>query len=232
MSKQNVAGWCWVLAAVLIPVQVLVAARWPSPYSWGSHLISDLGATMCGIADAGARVERYVCSPWHLLANAATVANGLMLSLGAVLLWSVWPRRRSGRAGSALLAVGGLCVVGVGLTPWDLQPDLHNLLALVQAPLQWVGMILLIRATWHTTLPRAVPVVTAVGVVVSVTGFVLFLDAVGGGPSLALGLGLTERLAFDTLTLWSAAVGVALLVSAQRPRTDAPEPHTMLLPVD
>ncbi|PKZ37028.1 DUF998 domain-containing protein [Kocuria rhizophila] len=230
MNKQQVGGWCWVLAVVLIPVQVLVAIRWPHPYSWRSHLISDLGARMCGIADAGARVERYVCSPWHALANAATVLNGLTLALGAVLLWSVWPRRRSGRAGSVLLAAGGLCVVGVGLTPWDLHPDLHNSFALVQAPLQWAGMVLLVRATWGTTLPRVVPVVTAVGVVVSVAGFALFLDALGGGTSLALGLGITERLAFDTLTLWSAVVGAALLASGKRPRTDATEPHITLLP--
>lgn len=223
-------GWCWVLAAALIPVQALVAARWPHPYSWNSHLISDLGATMCGIADAGARVERYVCSPWHVLANAATIVNGFTLALGAVLLWSVWSRRRSGRTGSVLLAAGGVCVVGVGLTPWDLHPDLHHLFALVQAPLQWLGMVLLVRATWNTTLPRAVPVVTTVSVVVSVAGFALFLDAVGGGTSLALGLGLTERLAFDTLTLWSAAVGAALLVSGKRPGTDASESHTALIP--
>lgn len=232
MSKQQVGGLCWALAAVLIPVQVLVAARWPHPYSWGSHLISDLGATMCGIADVGARVERYVCSPWHVLANAATVVNGLTLALGAVLLWSVWPRRRSGRVASALLAAGGVCVVGVGLTPWDLYPDLHNSFALAQAPLQWVGMVLLVRTTWHTTLPRVVPAVTAVGVVVSVAGFALFFDAVSGGTSLALGLGVTERLAFDTLTVWSAVVGAILLASAQRPRANATEPHPDLLPVD
>lgn len=218
MSKQQVAGWCWVLAAVLVPVQILVAAQWPQPYSWRSHLISDLGATMCGTADAGHRTERYVCSPWHVLANAATVANGLTLTLGAVLLWSVWPRRRSGRAGSVLLALGGMCVVGVGLTPWDRQPDLHNLLALVQAPLQWVGMALLVRATWNTALSRVVPVATAVGLLVSVAGFALFLDAVGGGASQDLGLGLTERLAFDTLTLWSATLGLAWLVSDHQPR--------------
>jgi hypothetical membrane protein len=232
MSKQRVAGWCWVLAAALIPVQVLVAAQWPSPYSWRSHLISDLGATMCGVADAGARVERHVCSPWHVIANAATVANGLTLSLGAVLLWSAWPGRRSGRAGSVLLAVGGICVVGVGLTPWDLQPDLHNLLALLQAPLQWVGMVLLIRATGHTTLPRLVPVATTVGVLVSVAGFALFIDAVSGGASLVFGLGLTERLAFDTLTLWSAVVGVALLVSDHRLHPDIPTPDTMTIHAD
>lgn len=232
MSTQQVGGWCWFLAAALIPVQVLVAARWPLPYSWRSHLISDLGATMCGVADTGARVERYVCSPWHVLANAATVVNGLTLALGAVLLWSVWPRRRSGRAGSVLLAAGGFCVVGVGLTPWDLHPDLHHLFALVQAPLQWAGMVLLVRATWGTTLPRAVPVVTAVGVVVSVAGFALFLDALSGGTSLALGLGLTERLAFDILTLWSATVGTVLLASGKRPRTDAAERRSILLRVD
>jgi hypothetical membrane protein len=229
MSKQQAAGWCWVLAAVLIPVQVLVAAQWPSPYSWRSHLISDLGVTRCGVADAGARVERYVCSPWHLLANAATVANGLTLSLGAVLLWSLWPRRRSGRAGSVLLTVGGICVVGVGLTPWDFQPDLHNLLALVQAPLQWVGMVLLVRASWNTALPRLVPVATTVGVLVSVAGFALFLDAISGGASLQLGLGLTERLAFDTLTLWSAVIGITLLLSNHRPHTDVPKPNAMTL---
>lgn len=165
----------------------------------------------------------------HVLASATTVANGL--TLGAVLLWSVWPRRRNGRAGSVLLAVGGICVMGVGLRTWVLQPDLHSLLALVQALLQWVAMTLLARATWSTTLPRLVPVVTALGVFVSVAGFVLFLDAVGGGASMDLDLGvsLTERLAFDSLTLWSAVVGVVLLVSDHRPHTDAP-PRLWLYP--
>lgn len=217
MRTQKLAGLCWLVAAGLIPAQVLVASRWPQPYSWRSHLISDLGATMCGTADAGQRVERYVCSPLHVLANAATVANGLTLTLGAVLLWRFWPHRRSGRTGSVLLAMGGLCVVGVGLTPWDLWPDLHYAFALVQAPLQWAGMALLVRATWHPSLPRLLPVATAAGLVVSVSGFVLFLNALGGGALLHLGLGLTERLAFDTLTFWGAVIGSVLLVSDYRP---------------
>ena len=114
--------------------------------------------------------------------------------------------------------MGGLCVVGVGLTPWDLRPDLHYAFALVQAPLQWAGMALLVRATWHPSLPRLLPVATALGLVVSVSGFVLFLNALGGGAWLHLGLGLTERLAFDTLTLWGAVVGSVLLVTDYRPR--------------
>lgn len=34
---------------------------------------------------------------------------------------------------------------------------------------------------------------------------------------LHLGLGLTERLAFDTLTFWGAVIGSVLLVSDYRP---------------
>jgi hypothetical protein len=74
-------------------------------------------------------------------------------------------------------------------------------------------MILLAVASRGSTAARWISAVTTVSVLVSVLGFVLFVDAIGGGPSLALGLGLTERVAFDTLTLWSVAVGLILLAS-------------------
>ena len=196
----------------MIPAQVIASLAWPRPYSWNAHLISDLGATMCGIADAGARVERFVCSPAHGLANTATILNGALLTAGALLLWRFWPRPRSGRAASVLLALGGLGVIGVGLVPWNVSPDLHNLLALVQAPLQWVGMLLLARSTWGAT-PRALSVVTLAAVCVSIVGFILFLGAVAGAPPLNVGLGTAERIAFDTLTFWSAAAGALLLAT-------------------
>lgn len=171
---------------------------------------------MCGIADQGARVERYVCSPWHPLANAATILSGALLALGAAPLWSYWPRRRSGKAASVLLVLGGLGVVGVGLIPWDADPELHNLFALIQAPLRWAGMACLVRATWNTTVPKLVPLVTICASVVSVAGFILFLGVVAGGAPLGVGLGVAERVAFDTLTIWSVIVGFALLATSHR----------------
>jgi hypothetical protein len=166
-------------------------------------------------------VERYICSPAHLLANGSTVANGAFLTAGAVLLWSAWPRPRSGRIAMAFLAAGGLLVIAVGLLPWDLQPAAHDVTALAQAAAQWMGMITLVLALRGTRAARRASVLTAVSVLVSVLGFVLFIDAIGGGPSLALGLGLTERIAFDTLTLWGAAMGLVLL------RTPGGQPGTM-----
>lgn len=226
MHRTRYAAVLWILGALAFPAQLLASLRWPVPYSWTGHLISDLGTTTCGIIDAGSRAERYVCSPWHALANGATIANGALLAAGALLLWNAWPRRTPGRWASALLGVGGLLVVGVGLVPWDAAPELHAAFALSQAPAQWAGMALVAAASWRTGRTPGIPALTCAALAVSVAGFALFVDAVGGGPSLALGLGLAERIAFDTLTLWSAAVGCLLLRRHRGPDTAGTVPAT------
>ena len=213
MTRYRWGAVLWVLCALTYPAQFIAAARWPQPYQWASNTISDLGVTTCGILDAGSRVERYVCSPAYMLANAGTVINGVLLTVGALLLWSAWPRLRSGRMAMALLAISGVVLVLVGLLPWDVQPEAHGIAALLQAPLQWAGMIVLVLALRGSRSWRGVAILTVVCVVISVAGFVMFIDAVAGGASAALGLGLAERISFDTLTLWGVAVGLILLAS-------------------
>ncbi|CEA07960.1 hypothetical protein BN1051_01294 [Arthrobacter saudimassiliensis] len=136
----------WILCLIAFPAQLAAALQWPRPYSWRANTISDLGVTGCATFDIGTRMERYICSPAHVLANAGTVANGALLALGAVLLWSAWPHRRSGRAAMALVAVSGVLLMLVGFLPWDQQPEAHNLAALAQAPVQWAGMVCLVFA--------------------------------------------------------------------------------------
>jgi hypothetical protein len=172
-----------------------------------------LGVTECGIYDAGTRVERDICSPAHLLANGATVANGILLTVGAILFWSVWPRRRTGRVAMVSLALGGLLVAAVGFLPWDVQPEGHDMAALAQAAVQWVGMLVLAAALRGSTAARWARALTLASVGLSIVGFVLFIDAIGGGPSISLDLGITERFAFDTLTIWGAALGLILLTT-------------------
>jgi len=194
-------------------MQVIAAAQWPQAYSWTANTISDLGVTSCAVFDAGTRMERYICSPAHLLANAATVANGVLLSLGAVLLWSSWPRRRTGQAAMAILVLSGVLLALVGIFPWDLYPEAHNLAALTQAPLQWAGMVVLVFALRGSSSARWRAALTLACLLISVAGFALFIDAIVGGPSTALGAGLAERIAFDTLNLWTVALGLVLLLS-------------------
>jgi hypothetical membrane protein len=221
MTQDRWGAALWVLCLVTFPAQIIAAARWPRPYSWGSNTISDLGVTTCATFDPGTPVERYICSPAHLLANAGTAANGALLAAGAVLLWSAWPRRRAGHAAMALLAVSGVLLVLVGVFPWDLQPEAHNITALVQAPVQWAGMIVLVFALRGSSAGRWTAALTIACVALSIAGFVMFIDAIAGGPSAAVGLGLAERISFDSLTLWSAAVGVILLASRTRRITPA-----------
>ncbi|WP_247828648.1 DUF998 domain-containing protein [Arthrobacter antioxidans] len=225
MTRLRWGATLWILGLLTFPAQYVAAALWPQRYSWVSNLISDLGVTACGTFDAGTRVERYICSPGHLLANGSTIANGAVLAVGAALLWSAWPRRRTGRLAMVFLATGGVLVMLVGLLPWDRHPEAHDVVALAQAGAQWAGMVVLAFALNGSPAARWTAILTIVGVLVSIIGFVLFVDALSGGPSLALGVGITERVAFDTLTLWGAAVGFMLLASSVGPGSTTASHH-------
>jgi hypothetical membrane protein len=231
MTRLRWGALLWITGLLTFPAQMLAAAQWPRGYSWVSNLISDLGVTTCGTFDFGTRVERYICSPAHVLVNVSFMVSGATLLIGAILLWSAWKRPRTGRVAMVFLAGGGVLVILVGVFPWDLYPEAHDVVALAQAAAQWIGMILLAVASRGNTAARWISAVTTASVLVSVLGFVLFVDAIGGGPSLALGLGLTERVAFDTLTLWSAAVGIILLASRPgiRASTDSRHPEVELV---
>lgn len=111
------------------------------------------------------------------------------------------------------LVLGGLLVVVAGLLPWDVQPEGHDVAALAQAAVQWMGMLVLTFALRGSTAARWASALTLTSITLSIAGFVLFIDAIGGGPSISLGLGITERVAFDTLTIWGAALGLILLMT-------------------
>ena len=204
----------WVVGLLSFVPQVIAASRWVPPYSYRSNLISDLGVTTCGIFDEGSRVERFICSPWHGLANAATVGNGVLIVVGALLLWNAWPRHGSGRMAMVLMAIGGVLLVGVGVFPWDTHPNEHALAALLQVLFQWAGMVALLASLRKTAHRRAMAWLTALFLGLSVVGFILFIDAIGGGAAHQFGVGASERMAFDSLTLWAAVIGLMLLRSA------------------
>ena len=213
MTRLRWGATPWILAALVYPMQAIAAAQWPQAYSWTANTISDLGVTACRTFDAGTRVERYICSPGHLLANGSTIANGAFMAVGAILLWSAWPRQRAGKTAMSFLAAGGVLVMLVGFLAWDIHPEAHDAVALAQALMQWIGMAVLAFALKGSTAARWALALTLASLALSIAGFALFIDAISGGPSISLGLGITERLAFDTLTIWGAVLGVILLMT-------------------
>lgn len=206
MDRRYAGATAWALSAVVLPVQLVVALRWPEGYSITANAISDLGVTTCGQFDEGGTQLRSVCSPWHGLFNATLVLSGLLIALGAALLHRWWPGR-SGRAGTSLLVIAGGLLAVVGLAPWDTRPDLHDMAALGQVLVQWLAMGLLAAAAGAGAFRR----ITIAVLVLSVAGFVAFVAAIEGADVPIVGFGGAERLSFDTLTLWTAGAGGLVL---------------------
>ena len=211
--RWSIGAASWAVSGLLLPLQVLVAWQWPNGYSIAENAISDLGVTTCGIFSDYAAAARPVCSPWHALFNSGVVASGVLIAVGAVLLYGRWSSL-AGRAGLILAAVSAVLVAAVGLAPWDVLPDVHDVAALAQALTQWVAMLQLAIAAGR----GAFRVITLATVAVSIVSFTAFLLTLEGAGPVVLPLGIAERLAFDTLTLWTASVGVRLLLA---PRTGA-----------
>ncbi|RBP64774.1 putative membrane protein [Brevibacterium sanguinis] len=210
-SRERIGATLLVLSAILIPVQIVVAAAWPSGYSLTDHAISDLGVTTCGeFSEQGHRL-RTVCSPLHPLFNAGMVLSGALILAGALLTVDHW-RSRLGGVGMAFLGLSGLGVVGAGLAPWDVSPDVHDLAALVQAAAQWVAMICVAVVAGRCALRWLT--IAALGL--SLLGFVGFILAVDGLDIPLVGFGGAERLSFDTLTVWVAVLGVVILERTRR----------------
>ncbi|WP_295842088.1 DUF998 domain-containing protein [uncultured Microbacterium sp.] len=210
-GRVQIGASLWAVGLPLLPLQVLVAMQWPSGYSIADNAISDLGVTSCGVFSDHSTTARLICSPWHAVFNGGMVVSGALITAGAVLLGGSWGGR-TGRTGSVLAAVSGVFVILVGCFPWNTFPELHDAAALGQALTQWSAMILLAAAAGRGAF-RALTFAT---VAVSLASFVVFVDGLEGGRSPLLPLGIAERLAFDTLTLWTAAVGVSVAVQVAR----------------
>lgn len=213
-----IGSWLWIASALQLLVQVVVANAWPDGYSISHNTISDLGVTTCGPYDPAGIQSRMVCSPHYEFFNASLIVMGALLVVGSVLLWDAWPRRRAGNAGLALVVLGGLGVAAVGLTPSDLLPALHGPAAFLQAAFQWLAMLVFAFAAPASAgaIWKAIRAVSLVLFVISILGFTLFLLGSDGAVVLGIEWGIAERIAFDTLTLWSAAIGVLLLRAFRR----------------
>lgn len=211
--RQQIGSALWAVSLVLLPLQVAVALQWPGGYSIADNAISDLGVTSCGLFSDQATTARLICSPWHAVFNGGVAVSGALIATGAVLLSGYWAGR-TGRTGLLLAAMSGVFVIMVGCFPWDAFPHVHDAAALGQALTQWSAMILLAVAAGRGTF-RALTFAT---VAVSLVFFVVFLAGLEGGQSSLAPLGVAERLAFDTLTLWTAVVGVSVVLRSRAAR--------------
>lgn len=197
--------------------EVLVAAQWPQPYSWSGNMISDLGVPEC-LGDTSrfgalAATDRFVCSPWHPVMNAAFVLVG---ALGIAAAVAVAPRipRRWRRIVVVLAVINGIALACVGLFPGSagefpggstVRIVVHPIAAYTEHVTGMALMVIAIILLRHHRGPAA-----ATGLLFAVSGLAALVIP-WANP---LGAGGTERAAIDPFLWWRCLAGLALIATA------------------
>jgi hypothetical membrane protein len=179
------AGW-WALCFQFFVAEQIARMSWPGHYSMRMNWISDLGAAN---------------SPLHWVMNGSFVLQGVLISVGAILMRRLFPAKWSYRVALLLFLVSGVGVLVVGLVPEDRVAQVHRLAALVHLLAGNLAMILMGLA------------MVAGAARVRFRGWITLLAGLVGLTALvALGLGekdvgIVERLAAYPLTLWLTWTG-------------------------
>jgi hypothetical membrane protein len=191
-------------------VQLLVALRWPRPYSISRNTISDLGNTACGTWNG-----RYVCSPLHNLMNGSFIVLGITMLLGSVLISRRHGKGRMATAGFTAMGLSGLGVVMVGIFPENSIPALHGLGSALPFTLGNAALIAM-------AISLAMPLLLRLCVSLSGVAALVALAAYASSHYLGLGEGGTERVVAYPQTICLAVIGCYLIAVPQpgRSRTD------------
>jgi hypothetical membrane protein len=179
------AGW-WALCFQFFVAEQIARLSWPGHYSMTGNWISDLGAAT---------------SPRHWVMNGSFIAQGVLISVGAILMRRLFPVRASYRIALMLFVLSGLGVLVVGLVPEDHNAQIHRLAALAHLLAGNLAMILMgVAMLFGAARVRFRGVVTLLAGLLGLTALAL----------LALGekdVGTFERLAAYPLTLWLTWTG-------------------------
>src|SRR6201996_8352267 len=117
MTSRRWGGALWVGCLQFFAVEAIAAAGFAGSYSYRRNYISDLGALSCG--------EN--CSPLHALMNTSFVLQGVLIFVGAVVVWPLLARGALSQLALGLVAASGFGVALVGLAPEDFTPGWHYL---------------------------------------------------------------------------------------------------------
>ncbi len=207
----------WVAAVVqFVLAMVVVQIMFTPSYSLSANVISDLGNTGCG--NWPTSTSHQVCSPWHDVFNISTIAFGLLIILGAVLVKSAFPNRRSSSIGLGGLALGGIGAIGVGIFPENVHLGFHVIFAAIAFVIGNLALVVLGFAMFRDTRWDGYRAFTMFSGLFGLVAFLLYVTQ----AYLGLGPGGMERLVAAPLLIWAVISGVHLLRVQAYARTVIP----------
>lgn len=205
----------WFVGTIqFLVAMALVEYAWSYAYSLKTNVISDLGNTGCGPwPDATSSI---VCSPWHDVFNGSIIVFGILVVLGAILVKSAFPTRKTTLVGLGLLVVSGIGSIGVGLFPENVNLSAHTVSAALALGLSAFAMLVLSLAMFRDTRWAGYRAYTLISGAVAVVAFVLLAT----GTYLGIGPGGMERLVAAPSLLWLLMASIHLLyIPAYAPKS-------------
>ncbi|WP_245746168.1 DUF998 domain-containing protein [Nocardia altamirensis] len=197
LLRHAAAGLAWTLIFAYLLAELVTATAWPTAYSFRHDTISDLGVTTC---------TPNMCSPLHVVMNAAFVALGLITIVGAIGFRDYIPHGRRQWSIVALAVIIGLSTAATAVFPSNDGAVVHFLAVLPAFVSRHIVLILL--AVWLWKQRRLVAVWSALCAATGITGAVLL--------AIGLQVGITERLVFYPLPAWMAVIGAASALTLLR----------------
>jgi hypothetical membrane protein len=195
----------WLLAIQFFIAQIIVQSAWTTPFSLAENYISDLGNTTCEPYPVGSSM--YVCSPWHAAMNASFFALGIIIVVGAALVYRAFPAGHVRAIGLVLLALAGPGEMLVGLFPENVNITLHTIGAAAHFVSGNLGIVILGIAIAAKGSQKPLAIFSIALGSVGLLATALFIS----GRYLGLGIGGMERMAAYPLPIWLIAMGIALL---------------------
>src|SRR6266508_1958968 len=195
----------WMLAIQFFIAQLIVQSAWTTPFSLTTNYISDLGNTACGPYPVASNM--YVCSPWHAWMNASFILLGVIILVGAALIYCAFPAGRTRTAGLVLLALAGPGEILVGLFPENVNITPHTIGAAAHFVSGNLGILVLGIAIAATRRQIRLAVYSIILGSVGLLATALFVS----GNYLGTGIGGMERIAAYPLPLWLIVAGISLL---------------------
>jgi hypothetical membrane protein len=203
MTSRRWGGAVWIGCLQFFVAEAIAAAGFAGSYSFRRNYISDLGALGCG---AG-------CSPLHALMNASFVLQGVLIVVGALVVWPLFPQGTLSRLALGLIAASGLGVALVGLAPEDFALAWHYLGAAENLLFCNAGAALLgVALLREGRAPRAVGLLSVAFGVIGLAG----LAGLAFGYDFGLGSGGVERVAAYPFPLWIAGMGAWITWGGER----------------
>ena len=190
-NKGKIAGLLLFVGVVQVVLFQVVCETVYSGYSVGQQAISDLGN-------------------WDLAGNFAAVFNisavlfGLFIIAGAYFVW----QELRNRLFVSLLALAGVCNIGVGVVAEDISPSTHGLIYLIMS-VSWVVAAILSGKFEKSPFSYVSIGLGAVSLVMFI--FSLLGKYVSSSFVFGFGSGGIERLSVYPLWLWTLGFGAYLM---------------------